>query len=765
MDPIRVFISYSHKDRVEKDHLVSHLKVLESEDSMAAIRVETWDDSEIGLGEEWENKIHAALQESHIAILIVTANYLTSDFILKKEVKAILELHKKDLIVVPIIARACSWNKISWLAKLNVFNSGQVIWDAKLDHVDEDLAAVATQVADHAARLAATSHSLLQSHSTVAAQIQVQPERHVHVLFISNWCENCNDSAGSAGLIARWFRSLFGSSGESFNEVGPYGLLDNTRRVISDRGDEASRRLICSSEGTGVVVACFDDPQELLSFVAPAFRGLKESSTDCLRMGLHSATVELQSDTNTAGIPVKDIDLARQIMDLGCDGHVLCSAEAERRMGDKLRRDFKFTIDSFPRRELLPGKRVDVFSIHDSEIGSKREPRSKAKHGVLRTARIPKAVRALREAKLKLEFSLHVRYVKLQFKFEHSPARIRVISTKPEVADCTFEFDFEQGDDRAQTFILLAANPKDDSFFDLHTQYFANSGDLIGTDVKSVRLYRKPPPPKDLEDVFGAAIWLWDWFRFSAWYWTAALVVLICVVAYLALPAGKAPESYTLYWPDDFNEQELDTLSKRWNYNAGQIEPQDGEEVKPDPNEPKKGAILIKSPGMVVANNLGSKRFYNFTVRFKVRFVDGGKAAWVFRSQDDKRSGYVFVLQRVNNSLLLYGYYSSSETDRIDDIVRRVPVPFCCDDKDAFDITAEVSGYTIKHWIRVLNPILRDGVDLPDGHKLTDFTDEKKRFRFGNAGLLGLNDSKLKVEFWYLTPISASGSPTGSPLN
>ena len=152
---IKVFISYSSKNRDEKEQLVSYLKVLESGHSTASVMIAPWDDSQIGIGEEWEKKILDALTEAQIAILLVTADFLTSEFITKNELIHILERQQKnDLIVVPVIARHCAWKQAAWLSKLEVFNKGQVIWDGKREDVEERLAAVTDEVANCAKRLA-----------------------------------------------------------------------------------------------------------------------------------------------------------------------------------------------------------------------------------------------------------------------------------------------------------------------------------------------------------------------------------------------------------------------------------------------------------------------------------------------------------------------------------------------------------------------------------------------------------------------------------
>lgn len=70
-----VFISYSHHDESWKDRLVKHLKVLQLEDI-----VKVWEDRRIGAGGNWYQEIQDAMKESKVAIMLVSVDFLTSEF-------------------------------------------------------------------------------------------------------------------------------------------------------------------------------------------------------------------------------------------------------------------------------------------------------------------------------------------------------------------------------------------------------------------------------------------------------------------------------------------------------------------------------------------------------------------------------------------------------------------------------------------------------------------------------------------------------------
>jgi hypothetical protein len=89
--PPSIFISYSHKDEKWKDRLLTHLRVLESQHL-----VSIWEDRQIAGGDEWLSAISRALEVAKIAIFLVSAHSLTSDFILRTEITRLLERREPE---------------------------------------------------------------------------------------------------------------------------------------------------------------------------------------------------------------------------------------------------------------------------------------------------------------------------------------------------------------------------------------------------------------------------------------------------------------------------------------------------------------------------------------------------------------------------------------------------------------------------------------------------------------------------------------------
>ena len=139
-----IFISYSHKDEKWKDRLVTQLAVLEMEG-----KFDIWTDREIGAGEEWYQKIEDAMQNASVAILLVSANSLTSDFILNKEMVRLLERRdKKGLRIIPVIVGDCAWQSVKWLARMQVRpRNGRPLRDMGAAQRDRELKEIVLEVA------------------------------------------------------------------------------------------------------------------------------------------------------------------------------------------------------------------------------------------------------------------------------------------------------------------------------------------------------------------------------------------------------------------------------------------------------------------------------------------------------------------------------------------------------------------------------------------------------------------------------------------
>lgn len=140
-----VFISYSQKDSKHLERLQIHLRPL-VRDGL----INLWDDTKINTGDDWKNEILTALDEADIAVLIISANFLASDFIVDDELPPLLEKARSGgTRILPVILSPCRFTRDKNLSiyqslnppeepitKLNEHDQEE-IWDRLSDEIDK----------------------------------------------------------------------------------------------------------------------------------------------------------------------------------------------------------------------------------------------------------------------------------------------------------------------------------------------------------------------------------------------------------------------------------------------------------------------------------------------------------------------------------------------------------------------------------------------------------------------------------------------------
>jgi hypothetical protein len=101
----RIFYSYSQKDERLLGRLEQHLTLLQREGL-----IEEWHNRKVTASQEWQGELDAHLNSAQIILLLVSPNFLASDYINDKEIKRAMERHESgEAYVIPIILRPSDW--------------------------------------------------------------------------------------------------------------------------------------------------------------------------------------------------------------------------------------------------------------------------------------------------------------------------------------------------------------------------------------------------------------------------------------------------------------------------------------------------------------------------------------------------------------------------------------------------------------------------------------------------------------------------------
>ena len=115
---LRLFVSYAHTDAACLARLLVHLKPMERQGL-----IDCWSDNKIRVGSKWKDEIEANLGRSAVAVLLVSADFLASDFIVNNELPPLLvRAEAQGLRVIPLILKPCGFHRDKILGSFQAVN-------------------------------------------------------------------------------------------------------------------------------------------------------------------------------------------------------------------------------------------------------------------------------------------------------------------------------------------------------------------------------------------------------------------------------------------------------------------------------------------------------------------------------------------------------------------------------------------------------------------------------------------------------------------
>jgi hypothetical protein len=139
-NPIVAIIS-DPADKRWKERLIVHLRPYVRRGA-----IELWDIDRIEPGADWRHAVGEAIRRAGMAVVLVSADFLGSDWICEVIVPTLIEqLKAEKLRLIPILIKPCNWKADEWLSSSSIFPSDGRALTTRADS-EEQIAAFVTEL-------------------------------------------------------------------------------------------------------------------------------------------------------------------------------------------------------------------------------------------------------------------------------------------------------------------------------------------------------------------------------------------------------------------------------------------------------------------------------------------------------------------------------------------------------------------------------------------------------------------------------------------
>ncbi len=136
--PVKIFYCYAHEDEALLNKLKTQLSPLQRQGL-----IDVWHDREISAGTEWEREITEHLNAAQIILLLVSPDFMNSDYCYSIEMKRAMERHELgEARVIPVILRPIEWKNAPFgkLQALPTNAKPVTSWDNQQEEAFYDIA-------------------------------------------------------------------------------------------------------------------------------------------------------------------------------------------------------------------------------------------------------------------------------------------------------------------------------------------------------------------------------------------------------------------------------------------------------------------------------------------------------------------------------------------------------------------------------------------------------------------------------------------------
>jgi len=169
---LNLFVSCAPEDAQLRDSLLKHLAIF-----LRLGNIRYWGAETVPPGADTQYEAEQALESADVALLLLSANSLSSDLVQDVELPRLIARHNhRGLRVIPVLMRTCAWQHHPWLGKLTPLpRSGRAIAAYDADSRDQVLTEVVEEIAT-LVRQGSTSHpSSIRANGNDAQLPPVQP--------------------------------------------------------------------------------------------------------------------------------------------------------------------------------------------------------------------------------------------------------------------------------------------------------------------------------------------------------------------------------------------------------------------------------------------------------------------------------------------------------------------------------------------------------------------------------------------------------------
>lgn len=210
----KVFICYAHEDEKQRQELVKHLHSLKLQGLIAI-----WYDRNISPGAEWEREIEVHLSESQIILLLVSPDFISSDYIQTYELERAMKKHEYgEAIVIPIILRPVLWQGAPFGKLQALPPDGKPVTDASWHSTDEAFFKVAEGI-----------HNVIKEFTSRqnAKQVQEVSERRAKINRVILALENPNYKWRTIEAVSKETHISLEEAQEIISELGGQVIKSN----------------------------------------------------------------------------------------------------------------------------------------------------------------------------------------------------------------------------------------------------------------------------------------------------------------------------------------------------------------------------------------------------------------------------------------------------------------------------------------------------------------------------------------------------------